>query len=229
MDYKIDFTLTYDVCSTNEEDEETCEAQTAVRSMTGRYTITVKGGERSFEVFEPNATSFIQHTPEWSEYHARDRYKDSAPNDFYAGERILARVELQERHRHPVNGQFPLIVSAKAWISETGRRQTPLQSLLSLQAFSNQRWGGQSFSASKLGTREVGVDTPLMGDKQHGFAKGGSYAVYYQVQFRFGVDKGFPYLNKTAGQGHEQADYRVPFRIIANAWERQGIRNHTTQ
>lgn len=229
MDYKIDFTLTYDVCSTNEEDEETCEAQTAVRSMTGRYTITVKGGERSFEVFEPNATSFIQHTPEWSEYHARDRYKDSAPNDFYAGERILARVELQERHRHPVSGQFPQIVSAKAWISETGRRQTPLQSLLSLQAFSNQRWGGQSYSASKLGTREVGVDTPLMGDKQHGFAKGGSYAVYYQVQFRFGVDKGFPYLNKTAGQGHEQADYRVPFRIIANAWERQGIRNHTTQ
>ncbi|WP_432775459.1 ABC transporter permease [Brevibacillus gelatini] len=229
MDYKIDFTLTYDVCSKGEEDEETCETQTAARSMTGRYTITVKGSERTFAVFEPNATSSIQHTPEWLEYHSRDRYKDSAPNDFYAGERILPRVELQDRHRHPVSGQFPLIVSAKAWIFETGRRQTSLQSLLPLRAFSNERWGGHSYAASKLGTREAGVDTLLMGDKQYGFEKGGSYAVYYQVQFRFGVDKGFPYLNKTSGQGHEQADYRVPFRIIANAWERQGIRNHTTQ
>ncbi|MGN7469205.1 ABC transporter permease [Brevibacillus sp. SAFN-007a] len=229
MDYKVDFVLTYDVCSKDEDDEETCEAQSVTSSMTGRYTITVKGSERTFEVFEPNATSSIQHTPEWAEYHARDRYKNSAPNDFYAGERMLARVELQDRHRHPVSGQFPLIVSAKAWIAETGRRQTSLESLLPLHAHSSQRWGGHSYSASKLGTREAGVDTPLMGDKQYGFAKGGSYAVYYQVQFRFGVDKGFPYLNKTAAQGHEQADYRVPFRIIANAWERQGIRNHTTQ
>ncbi len=197
--------------------------------MTGRYTITVKGGERLFEVFEPNATSSVLHTAEWAEYHGRDRYPDSTPLDFYAGERILARVELQDRHRHPVSGQFPLIASAKAWISETGRRQTLLQSLLDLRAISSQRWGGPSYAVAKLGQRETGVDTPLMGDKQYGFEKGASYEVYYQVQFRFGVNKGFSYWNKTTGQGHEHADYRVPFRIIANAWERQGIRNHSTQ
>ncbi|MBU8713537.1 ABC transporter permease [Brevibacillus parabrevis] len=229
MNYKIDFALSYDVCTKDEDDNETCEAQQAGSTMTGRYTITVKGGERLFEVFEPNATSSVLHTAEWAEYHGRDRYPDSTPLDFYAGERILARVELQDRHRHPVSGQFPLIASAKAWISETGRRQTSLQSLLDLRAISSQRWGGPSYAVAKLGQRETGVDTPLMGDKQYGFEKGASYEVYYQVQFRFGVNKGFSYWNKTTGQGHEHADYRVPFRIIANAWERQGIRNHSTQ
>jgi hypothetical protein len=229
MDYSIQFDLTYESCTTDDEDQETCEAKNVTETMTGRYAITVKGGEHLFEVFEPNAAASIRHTPEWAEYHGRDRYPNSLPNDFYAGERILTQVELQTRHRHPVSGLYPDVVSAQAWIHETGKRQTILQSLLSLQSMSPQRWIGSTYSASKLGTREVGVDTPLMGDKQRGFQKDSSYAVYYSVQFQFAVKKGFPYANKTAGQGHELTDYRIPFRIIANAWERQGIRNHTTQ
>jgi len=189
----------------------------------------VQGSQRRFEVFEPNAAGSIHHTAEWAEYHARDRYPDSGPNDFYAGERILAQVELQPRHRHPVSGKFPQLEAAEAWIWENGRQQTLLQSRLSLKPSGENRWRGPSYQASKLGTREQGVDTPLMGDKQRGFQKDASYAVYFNVRFRFGVEKGFPYPNKLAGAGHEPGDYRVPFRIIANAWERQGIRNHATQ
>lgn len=228
MDYSIQFNLTYDSCTTDEDDGETCEAKSETKTMSGRYTITVKGGERQFEVFEPNAVGTIHHTAEWAEYHTRDRYPNSLPDDFYAGERILSQVELQTRHRHPVSGQYPVIVSAQAWISETGMRQTLLQSLLTLGAVSPQLWRGSTYSASKLGTREVGVDIPLMGDKQRGFQKDSSYAVYYSVQFRFDAKKGFLYPVKSGGQGHDLSDYRIPFHIIANAWERQGIRNHTT-
>jgi len=229
MDYSIQFELTYDSCAADEDDQEVCEAKSVTKTMTGRYTITVKGGERTFEVFEPNAAGSIRHTAEWAEYHARDRYRDSRPDDFYAGERILAQVELQPRHRHPVSGKYPVIVSAQAWIAETGMRQTPLQSLLSLAPASPQLWRGPAYSASKLGSREVGIDIPLMGDKQRGFQKGASYAVYCSLQFRFDAKKGFAYPVKNGGQGHALTDYRIPFRIIANAWERQGIRNHTTQ
>lgn len=228
MDYQIDFAVTYDVCSGDDE-EETCDTRSFTRTMSGRYTITVTGGQRSFEVFEPNATGSIHHTAEWLEYHARDRYPDSRPNDFYAGERILSQLELQPRHRHPVSGKYPVVESAVAWISETGRQQTELQSRLVLQPAGEARWRGPNYQASKLGTREQGVDTPLMGDKQRGFQKDASYAVYYSVSFQFGVEKGFPYANKLSGTGHGQEDYRIPFRIIANAWERQGIRNHSTQ
>lgn len=229
MDYQVDFAVFYEVCRTDEEEAEVCEEKGFTRSMSGRYTITVAGGQRSFEVFEPNATGSIHHTAEWAEYHSRDRYPNSRPHDFYAGERILAQVELQPRHRHPVSGKYPQLESAAAWISETGRQQTLLQSRLVLQPAAENRWRGPSYHASKLGTREQGVDTPLMGDKQRGFQKDSTYAVYYSVQFRFGAEKGFPYANKLAGSGHDQKDYRVPFRIIANAWERQGIRNHSTQ
>lgn len=229
MAYNIQFSLTYDSCTTNDDGEEVCEPKNDTKNMTGTYTITVKGGERPFEVFEPNATGTLRHTVEWMEYHERDRYPNSHPNDFYAGERILSQVELQARHRHPVSGKYPVVVSAQAWISEMGRRQTLLQSSLSLVAASPQLWKGSTYSASKLGLREVGVDIPLMGDKQRGFQKDASYAVYYTLQFRFGVQKGFGYPVKSSGQGHDLSDYRVPFRIIANAWERQGIRNHTTQ
>lgn len=229
MDYQIQFEVTYESCSIDEEGKEICDPTSVAKTMSGRYTITVKGGERLFEVFEPNATGSIHHTAEWAEYHSRDRYPNSRPDDFYAGERILTQVELQEKHRHPVSGKFPVMTAAKAWISETGMKETALQSVLGLQATSPQMWRGPTYSASKLGTREAGVDTPIMGDKQRGFQKDASYAVYFAVQFRFGVDKGFPYPAKTSGSGHELTDYRVPFRIIANAWERQGIRNHTTQ
>lgn len=233
MDYSVQFDVSYESCSETEAEEgnkeEVCEPKSINKRMSGRFTITVKGGEREFEVFEPNATGSIHHTAEWSEYHSRDRYPGSQPNDFYAGERILSQIELQPRHRHPVSGQWPVITSAEAWINETGLRQTSLQSLLALRKVAPEKWRGPTYSASKLGTREQGVDIPLMGDKQHGFKKDASYAVYYQVKFRFDVSKGYPANNKTAGTGHELTDYRVPFRIIANAWERQGIRNHTTQ
>lgn len=229
MAYNIQFSLTYDSCTTNDDGDEVCEPKNDTKNMAGTYTITVKGGERPFEVFEPNATGTLRHTAEWMEYHARDRYPNSLPNDFYAGERILSQVELQARHRHPVSGKYPDVVSAQAWISEIGRRQTLLQSSQSLVSASPQLWRGSTYSASKLGLREVGVDIPLMGDKQRGFQKDASYDVYYTVQFRFGVQKGFGFPVKSSGQGHDLSDYRVPFRIIANAWERQGIRNHTTQ
>lgn len=233
MDYEIVFDLSFDRCMPNDEEEgdgeEICEASSLTRSMSGRYTITVTGGTRTFEVFEPNVTGSIHHTAEWLEYHARDRYRQSQPHDFYAGERILTQVELQDRHRHPVSGKYPVVESATSWIYETGKRQTLLQSRLSLLPITANQWRGPNYQASKLGAREVGVDTPLMGDKQRGFQKDASYAVYFNIQFRFGVNKGYPYANKQQFSGHDQVDYRIPFRIIANAWERQGIRNHTTQ
>jgi len=233
MDYEIVFDLSFDRCKPNdeegEESEETCEPSSLTRSMSGRYSITVTGGKRTFEVFEPNATGSIHHTAEWLEYHARDRYLQSQPHDFYAGERILTQVELQDRHRHPVSGKYPVLESATSWIYESGKRQTLLESRLSMIPIATNQWRGPNYQASKLGSREVGVDTPLMGDKHRGFQKDASYAVYFNIQFRFGVSKGYPYANKQQFTGHDQVDYRMPFRIIANAWERQGIRNHTTQ
>jgi hypothetical protein len=229
MDYNIRFDVSYESCTEDDDGNETCVPHSLTRNMTGRYTITVKGGEREFEVFEPNAKGLLRHTAEWTEYHGRDRYPDSRPNDFYAGERILTSLVLETRHRHPVSGKYPEITAAQAWISETGRRNTPLQSTLELQRSSQTAWQGASYMVPKLGLREMGVDTPLMGDKQRGFQKDASYAVYFHVHFRFGAVKGFAFPNKQQFTGHDQADYRAPFRIIANAWERQGIRNHTTR
>ncbi|NOU57794.1 ABC transporter permease [Brevibacillus borstelensis] len=234
MDYNVQFALSYDRCAKSagedgEEGEETCQSNTVHQSMSGRYTITVKGSERQFGVFEPNAKGVLRHTSEWQEYTARDRYPVNKPDDFYAGERILTHVVLEPRHRHPVSALYPDIAAAQSWISETGLRNTTLQSTLSLKKTTPIWWQGPSYAVPKLGVREMGVDTPLMGDKQKGFKKDSTYAVHFSVQFRFGVVKGFAFPNKQNGQGHELTDYRVPFAVTANAWERQGIRNHTTR
>ncbi|MBO8165576.1 MAG: hypothetical protein H0Z34_18050 [Brevibacillus sp.] len=211
------------------DEERSCTPGTDGDSLSGTFTITVQGDAARFEVYEPNARGLLAHTAEWAEYHARDRYPDSKPNDFYAGERILARLQLEDRHKHPHSGKYPRIVSAAAWIRETGRASDPLVSTLFLQQQTSTQWGGPKQQVEKLGLREAGVDTPLMGDKQRGFAKDESYSVQFMVQFGFGVRKGFVEPDKTAYSGHERKDYQVPFTIIANAWERQGIRNHTTQ
>ncbi|GAA4720461.1 hypothetical protein GCM10023228_29180 [Brevibacillus fulvus] len=230
--YEIQFAVTYAKCERDEEgndgDRESCVEDTIRSTLNGTYTIQVKGAMAQFEVFEPNASGSLLHTAEWSEYHSRDRYLDSKADDFYAGERILTRINLTERHRHPFSGQFPEVVSAQSWISETGQRNTPLQSVLKLTKLDGTHWGGAKRFVEKLGNRELGVDNALMGDKQLGFKQGGEYAVYFQVSFSFGVTKGYGYPDKSTVAGHEATDYRLPFRIIANAWERQGIRNHTT-
>ncbi|WP_147512853.1 hypothetical protein [Brevibacillus massiliensis] len=233
--YQVDFEASFQQCVTNsgEDDgdppeEKWCTPGRDSDRIAGLFAIVVKGDETRFEVFEPNAKGIILHTDEWSEFHQRDRYKDSQPHDFYAGERILAHLQLESRHKHPVSGKYPRIESAAAWISETGRQSTTLQSKLSLVAKSSTLWTGPGQMIEKLGLREAGVDTPLMGDKQKGFQKDRQYAVYFSVQFGFQVNKGFAYPDKTRGTGHDPEDYRAVFRIIANAWERQGIRNHTT-
>jgi len=238
--YTVSFAVSYQACEegspgtdpdTGEElpPVKTCTPGTDTDMFSGAYAIEVNGDQTRFEVFEPNAKGILQHTGEWTEYHARDRYRSSLPADFYAGERILARITLEPRHRHPFSGKYPVMTSAQAWISEIGRRNTQLQSILQLQAMSPVIWGGPSYSVPKLGMREAGVDTPLMGDKQRGFQKDASYAVHFAVQFGFGVNKGLSFPDKSTLRGHELADYRLPFRIIANAWERQGIRNHTSR
>lgn len=232
--YQVEFQVSYSKCEKVEaeegsEAEKTCAPGTDSGSLSGAFTILVQGDQTQFEVYEPNATGYLAHTAEWKEYHARDRYLGSKENDFYAGERILTRVQLDAKHRHPYSNQYPTILSARAWIAETGLRSTPLQSTLALQAASSTLWKGPSNQVPKLGTRELGVDTALMGDKQRGFKKGSSNAVYFQVQFAFNVSKGYAFPDKQAGEGHDQSDYRLPFMIIANAWERQGIRNHTSR
>ncbi len=234
--YKVAFTVHYQKCemvSPGEDEkgnplplEKKCTPGTDSAEIANSYSINVQGDETKFEVFEPNAKGFISHTSEWAEYHARDRYPNSKPNDYYAGERILARVQLEDRHRHPVSGQFPQIQAVTAWISETGKKGKPLQSSIQLIESGN-LWTGPNETVPKLGIREIGVDIASMGDKVSGFAKGQQYAVYFQVKFGFGVKKGYGAFNKTVLTGHNQADYRNLFTIIANAWERQGIRNHT--
>ncbi|WP_134683370.1 hypothetical protein [Brevibacillus migulae] len=232
--YRIDFEVRYSKCEKKdgeegeEEDEKTCTPGTETGTLTGTYTIVVKGDQTQFEVYELNAKGYLDHTAEWKEYHSRDRYPGSKENDFYAGERILIRVQFDAKHRHPFSNRYPDIVAANGWISETGQRSALLQSTLALQKASSTMWKGPSHQVQKLGAREMGVDTTLMGDKQQGFKKGSSYAVYFNVQFAFGVGKGFAFANKQTGTGHDQADYRAVFNIIANAWERQGIRNHTS-
>lgn len=237
--YTVQFAVTYQKCEKKSPgkdpgtgkplpEEKQCSPGSDSGQIASTFTINVQGDETRFEVFEPNAKGLLLHTAEWSEYHARDRYPQSKENDFYAGERMISRVQLEERHRHPFSKQFPVIQSSQAWILETGKRNTPLQSLLALQPHSPIVWGGPMQNIPKLGSREVGVDTPPMGDKQKGFQKGAGYHVYYRVQFAFGVDKGFSYPNKSGFIGHNLDDYMAPFFIIANAWERQGIRNHTS-
>ncbi|WP_126428966.1 hypothetical protein [Brevibacillus marinus] len=235
--YQVELTVSYERCEQAEDpdtgetlpDEKTCTPGMDTESLSGTFTITVQGAAALFEVYEPNARGWLAHTAEWAEYHARDRYPESRPNDFYAGERILTRVQLDPRHRHPYSGEYPQIVSAAAWIAETGRASDALTSSLSLRQQNGTLWTGPMHTVEKLGLRELGVDTPLMGDKQKGFAKDQTYAVHFTVQFAFGVQKGFVFPDKSSYTGHAQEDYRAVFRVIANAWERQGIRNHTTQ
>lgn len=242
--YQVNFAATYEKCEEiddpnwvddpdNPDDKapkiKKCTPGSVSESIGNQFQINVQGDQTSFEVYEPNATGSIAHTAEWTEYHARDRYAGSKPNDFYAGERILARVEFMPKHIHPFSKQYPKINTASAWIYETGKLNTSLQSLLQLQAYTTTQWKGPQQAIAKLGMREAGVDTSLMGDKQKGFQKGESYAVYFQVQFAYEVQKGFAYGNKTGLLGHTQPDYQSVFHIIANAWERQGIRNHTKE
>ncbi|MFY0546059.1 ABC transporter permease [Brevibacillus sp. H7] len=238
--YTVQFAVSYEKCEMKSPGvdpdsgeqlppEKTCTPGTDSDNISGTFAIQVKGDQTRFEVFEPNAKGMLQHTAEWAEYHGRDRYRSSQPNDYYAGERILTRVLLEPRHRHPFSGKYPTVAAAQAWISEIGQRNTLLQSVLSLKQSSPLIWNGPHYQVPKLGSRETGVDTPFMGDKQRGFKKDSSYAVNFSVQFGFGVSKGFLFPDKTVLAGHEPADYRTPFRIIANAWERQGIRNHTTR
>ncbi|RNB81992.1 hypothetical protein EDM56_24310 [Brevibacillus fluminis] len=242
--YQVDFAVTYEKCEEIDDPNwvpdpeqpvekaptiKKCMPGTDSASISNQFTITVLGDQTSFEVYEPNATGSLGHTAEWTEYHARDRYANNQANDFYAGERILAKIELLPKHMHPFSKQYPKINAAQAWILETGKRNTTLQSNINLLAFSPILWKGAQQTIAKLGARETGVDTPLMGDKQKGFEKGGSYAVYFHIQFAYQVEKGFAFGNKVGMSGHEQTDYKSVFRIIANAWERQGIRNHTKQ
>jgi len=240
--YEVNFAVTYNKCEMKPDPShipdpddpdapvpqvKVCTPGTDSATISNQYGIKVDGAKTTFEVFEPNAKGVLSHTAEWSEYHSRDRYAGSKPNDFYAGERILTRVELEDRHRHPFSKKFPQIVSATAWISETGQKGTLLQSQLALVQSTASLWKGPMQMVTKLGMREAGVDTNLMGDKQKGFQKGSNYAVHFYVQFAFGVNKGFLYPTKSTSSGHETSDYKTIIKIIANAWERQGIRNHT--
>lgn len=242
--YQVAFAVTYQKCEQIDDPDwvvdpddpdaeapkiKKCTPGSDSATISNQFQINVQGDQTSFEVFEPNATGSLVHTNEWAEYHSRDRYANSQPNDFYAGERILTRIQFQPKHQHPFSQQYPKIIAASAWILEAGKANTSLQSNLSLQSYSPTLWKGDQQMIAKLGAREAGVDTSLMGDKQKGFQKGESYAVYFQVQFAYQVQKGFTYGNKVAQLGHDQQDYKSVFRIIANAWERQGIRNHTKQ
>ncbi|QDX91686.1 hypothetical protein EEL30_04450 [Brevibacillus laterosporus] len=235
--YTIKLDVSYKICDepTEKEDEEgnpigkKCVEEQEQYEIANRYSIKVKGTQQEFHVFEPNGKGIIEHTEEWKEYHARDRYPDSKRNDFYAGERILTRVILEDRHKHPVSKKLPLVVSANAWISERGKRNDLLQSQLRLRQISPALWKGTEQTIDKLGKRELGIDIPLMGDKQKGFEKGKSYAVQFQIEFSFGVKKGFSYPQKSNSLRHHIDEYRAIFTIIANAWERQGIRNHITK
>lgn len=235
--YSIKLDVSYKICDEpiEKEDEsgnpigKKCTEERDQYEIANRYTIRVEGAQQEFQVFEPNGKGIIEHTEEWKEYHARDRYPASKPNDFYAGERILTRVILEERHKHPVSKKLPVIVSANAWIAEQGKQNDLLQTQLSLRQISPALWKGGEQIVDKLGKREVGIDNPLMGHKQRGLEKGKSYGVQFQIEFTFGVKKGFSYPQKTKSLGHSVGDYRAIFTIIANAWERQGLRNHITK
>ncbi|WP_232697946.1 hypothetical protein [Brevibacillus daliensis] len=227
--YRIDLFASFKQCTEDiDTGEKICKDSTDQYQLENQFIMKIKGAQTEFQVFEPNAKGVLEHTDEWKEYHSRDRYKASKPQDYYAGERILTRVILEERHKHPISKKYPSIISAEAWISEKGKRNDSLLSQLPLKQSSPALWKANEQTVIKLGNRELGVDTPLMGDKQKGFEKDKSYAVFFDVEFAFGVKKGHLFQQKQNGKGHSPADYRVPFTIIANAWERQGIRNHIT-
>ncbi|WP_139491027.1 hypothetical protein [Brevibacillus dissolubilis] len=230
--YRVKMTVNFKKCEPSAEEDsasaaKTCTSGSETITLEEEFTIKVTGEEATFQVFEPNATGELAHTAEWAQYHARDRYQQSKPLDFYAGERILARVKLNPIHRHPVSGKYPVITAATAWMSETGRQATPLISTLSLGAVSPVLWAGPEQYVDRLGMREQGIDTPIMGDKRKGLQHNKSASVYFHVQFGFGAQKGSAYPVKSAATASPNP-YRVTLFIIGNAWERQGIRNNAT-
>ncbi|WP_139490070.1 hypothetical protein [Brevibacillus dissolubilis] len=135
MNPKINFTVTYDLltCSPEEvgvdEDgnpihEEVCTTspQQENTEINGEFRINVKGGKRLFDVFEPNAVLRLLHEPEAVQWYARDRYKQTN-NHYYGGEAVITHVALEERHKHPVSGKYPIILGAQVWIKEDGGKE----------------------------------------------------------------------------------------------------------
>lgn len=251
MDYNVQFTVTYDYCTEDEEEgEEVCETRTMSENMTGRYTITVKGGEQEFGVFEPNFLLTIHKTPEWQQIHNKDEYKNNKPSDWYAGESILTHVNLEERHKHPVSGQYPQILSATSWMREQGGvaawmkrakvKERPYWHQVSLSLVKNSEtlWAGPKRDIPDpnhpgkylLRNREKGVDNGVgrqnnsgpitMGDIWYGLQPGETYSVQALVSFKFGVDKGFRAFNKETALGSQPDSYKQPITIIDNALSR---------
>ncbi|MED4779438.1 ABC transporter permease [Brevibacillus choshinensis] len=255
MDYNIQFDVSYETCEENEDGEEVCEPQSDTKNMTGRYTITVKGSQREFDVFEPNFTLTLHKTPEWQNIHAKDEYKNSKANDWYAGEAILTHVNLEPRHKHPVSGKYPVILSATTWMREQGGvaawmkrakvKERPYwhQVSLNLVKSSEILWGGPKRDIPDpnhsgkylLRNREKGVDDGVgrqtksgkitMGDIWYGLQPGETYGVQGLVSFKFGVNKGFTPFNKGTTLGSQAADYNKQITIIDNALSR--ILNYT--
>lgn len=255
MDYNIQFDVSYETCEENEDGEEVCEPQSDTKNMTGRYTITVKGSQREFDVFEPNFTLTLHKTPEWQNIHAKDEYKNSKANDWYAGEAILTHVNLEPRHKHPVSGKYPVILSATTWMREQGGvavwmkrakvKERPYwhQVSLNLVKSSEILWGGPKRDIPDpnhsgkylLRNREKGVDDGVgrqtksgkitMGDIWYGLQPGETYGVQGLVSFKFGVNKGFTPFNKGTTLGSQAAEYNKQITIIDNALSR--ILNYT--
>ncbi|WP_258023115.1 ABC transporter permease [Brevibacillus formosus] len=254
MDYSIQFDVSYESCSETEDEdgnkEEVCEPKSLSKNMKGQFTITVKGGEREFEVFEPHFTLTLHKTPEWTTIHAKDEYKNSKPNDWYAGEAILTHVNLEPRDRHPVSNKYPVILSATSWMREQGGvgawmkrskvKERPYwhQASLPLVKTGEVLWAGPKRDIPDpnhsgkylLRNREKGVDDGVgrqnksgaitMGDIWYGLQPGETYSVQALVSFQFGVDKGYRLFDKGSVLGSQPADYNKKLTIIDNALSR---------
>lgn len=254
MNYSIQFDVSYESCSETEDEdgnkEEVCEPKSLSKNMKGQFTITVKGGEREFEVFEPHFTLTLHKTPEWAAIHAKDEYKNSKSNDWYAGEAILTHVNLEPRDRHPVSNKYPVILSATSWMREQGGvaawmkrskvKEHPYwhEVKLPLVKESETVWAGQKRDVPDpnrpgkylLKNREKGVDNGVgrhnkagsitLGDMWYGLQPGESYGVQAQVDFKFGVTKGQIPFEKGTVLGSQANDYQKTISIIDNALSR---------
>lgn len=253
VDYKIDFDVSYEECEEPDPDdpdaEKVCTPGNDSDTLQNTFTITVKGTESDFEVFEPNFKLTLHHTPEWTQIHAKDEYTASTNKSYYAGEAILTHVDLEDRHKHPVSGKYPVILAGKTWMQETGgvaawmkRTGTPEHPYvhtvtLSLVPASEILWRGPlrnipdpNKAGSILTNREKGVDNGLgrryktgpitMGDMWYGLQPGETYWAWGEVQFKFGVTKGYAQNNKSTSQGSQSNDYKSDLQIIDNALSR---------
>lgn len=254
MNYSIQFDVSYESCSETEDEdgnkEEVCEPKSLSKNMKGQFTITVKGGEREFEVFEPHFTLTLHKTPEWTTIHAKDEYKNSKPNDWYAGEAILTHVNLEPRDRHPVSNKYLVILSATSWMREQGGvgawmkrakvKERPYWHQVSLPLVKTGEvlWAGPKRDIPDpnhsgkylLRNREKGVDDGVgrqnksgaitMGDIWYGLQPGETYSVQALVSFQFGVDKGYRLFDKGSVLGSQPADYNKKLTIIDNALSR---------